>query len=276
MVKNVVSYIIVLLLIIMIVASSALIVFSTTILNKNYVLDMLKKEDYYSITYSIIMEKFKDNTIQSGLEETILDGIITKEQVENDINSFIAYLYTGIPYQISTATVKTNLEESINRVIEENNKKVDSSEKKAIEIYVKTITDIYEDGIIFSNDYISQIQKSFEKIQNAVNKVKVIIYIGTIALIIFIVLLNRKNALKLLSVTAISAGILLIVPKILETIALEMQNVVILNQILSKTVIDTVEDVLLKLVIFGVLLIVFGIIGSIFSGKIITNNKNNY
>ena len=66
----------------------------------------------------------------------------------------------------------------------------------------------------------------------------------------------------------------LIIPKILETIAIELQNVVILNPILSKVVINTVEDVLTKFIIFGIVFIALGIVGTIVSVKI-NNSETN-
>ena len=273
MVKKILTYIIVFLTILLVTASTMLIVFSTTLLNKNYILSTLEKEDYYNKTYSSIIEKCKDNTIQSGLEDSVLDGIITKEELENDIKSFVEYIYTGKEYTINKDLVKTRLEENINKVIEENNKRVDKSEQEAIDIYVKTIADIYEDGSIFSKEYSSGLQQGFEKVQNIINKVKVIVYIVTAVLIIFVIIMNRKNSIRSLSTTFIASGIVLIIPKIIETIGLELQNVVILNQVLSKTVINTVEDVLTKFIIFGIVFIVLGIASTIIGVKIEENKK---
>ena len=200
MVKKILTYILIYFIILLLSASTILIIFSTTLLNKNYILSTLEKEDYYNKTYSIIMEKFKDNTIQSGLEDSVLDGIMIKEELENDIKTFVDYIYTGKEYNVSIENLKTRLENNINKVIEENNKRVDKSEQEAINIYVNTIADIYEDGTIFSKEYSSGLQQGFEKIQNIINKVKLIVYIATIVLIIILIIINKKSSIKGLSI----------------------------------------------------------------------------
>ena len=139
MVKKIISYIIIVVLIILLFASNTITILSQTILNEKFVLGLLEKNDYYAQVYSQILEAFKDNTVQSGLEESILDGIMTEEQVKNDTKSFLDYLYNGTELTIDTEGVKTRLQEKINEVIRENNKRVNSDEQTAINTCISNI-----------------------------------------------------------------------------------------------------------------------------------------
>ena len=95
MVKKIISYILVFLLIITLLTSIITTILKQTILKEKYILKLLSKNDYYSKTYNEIVEKFKDNTIQTGLTEEVLEEIISQDKVYNDINSLIEYIYNN-------------------------------------------------------------------------------------------------------------------------------------------------------------------------------------
>ena len=197
--------------------------------------------------------------MQSGLEEEVLEGIITQDQVKEDIKSVINYIYKGEELSINTQSVKAKLEENINKEIEKNDKKVNAEEKNAINIYVSTITNIYGNGIALSESNIKDLHEIFAKIQNIINKIKPIVYIVTIVFIVVILVMNKKLSLYYLSIALIATGILLIVPKGFETIAINANNVLLLNQVLSSALIQIVENVLLKLVIWGIVFCIAGV-----------------
>lgn len=248
-IKRIISYILAFILVILLTASSALIILSTTILNKNYVKNKFAKEDYYTRIYQLIMEKFKDNTIQSGLEETVLDGVISIEQVESDTAKLVDYIYTGGTINVDTATVKNNLTQNINKVIEENNKKVLSDEQKAIDTYIKTLTEIYESNVIISKDFMPEVHNVVSSIQKITKKVAPFIYIATIVVLIILIILRKTRSLKYIAIAFTSTGILLIIPKIIELIAMRIKKVLLFTQALSDVVINIVENVMLEFLI---------------------------
>lgn len=249
MIKKVVSYILTLILIILLTSSIALVIFSTTVLNENFIINMLNKEEYYSKTYSQIMERFRDNTIQSGLEDDVLDEIISEEQIKKDVKSLVRYIYSGTKLSIDTENVKTKLKENIDKTIEENNKKLTKNEQEAVNIYVSTIANIYDEQIALSDKYIPDVQNVVMKLKEMVDKIKVIIYIATLAVAIIVVIINREKSFKYLFITGIATGILLIIPKIIETAAIQTNNIVVFNQTLSSALINIVELVMFRFLV---------------------------
>ncbi len=271
MVKKIVSYLIVFILIILLLASTVITILSNTILKEEFVLGLVEKNNYYSEVYHQILENFKDNTIQSGLEEDVLDGIMTEEQVEQDVKSLLDYLYTGTEMSIDTEGVKTRLQEKIDQVIKENNKRVNSDEQIAINTYVNTIGNIYEDGITYVKSYISQMRNVVEKIQNILAKVTIAVYIATIVTIIILLIINKKEGFQYLAISSLSSGALCIALKILETSSIRVQNILIFGKAFSAVVINIIESIILSFVIAGIVFcvlgLIFSIIGNIKTGK---------
>lgn len=271
MVKKIVSYLIVFILIILLLASTVITILSNTILKEEFVLGLVEKNNYYSEVYHQILENFKDNTIQSGLEEDVLDGIMTEEQVKQDVKSLLDYLYTGTEMSIDTEGVKTRLQEKIDQVIKENNKRVNSDEQIAINTYVNTIGNIYEDGITYVKSYISQMRNVVEKIQNILAKVTIAVYIATIVTIIILIIINKKEGFQYLAISSLSSGALCIALKILETSSIRVQNILIFGKAFSAVVINIIESIILSFVIAGIVFcvlgLIFSIIGNIKTGK---------
>ncbi len=271
MVKKIVSYIVTFILIILLVASTAITILSQTILKEKFVLSLLDKNNYYTETYNEIFESFKNNTVQSGLEETILDGIITEEQVKTDIQSLIKYIYTGKEMSIDTEGIKTKLQGKIEEIINENNKRVNTEEQQAINIYIETIANIYRDGIVYAEKYIQTIQNVFAKVQTILAKVQIIPYLVTLGIIVILIFINRKESLKYLSIACISTGTLFIILKIVESSTMQVHNILLLNKAFSNVIINAIQSIITSLLITGIVFcilgLLFSIIGNIKTGK---------
>ncbi len=267
MIKKIISYLLTFVLIVLLVVSVAITIVSKTILSEKYILGVLDKNNYYTEMYHEILESFKDNTIQSGLDETILDGVMTDEQVKKDIQSLIHYLYTGTKMSIDTEGVKTRLQEKINQVIQENNKKVNSSEQQEIDIYVSTIANIYSDGIAYAEKYIPTIQSVLSKIQNTLTKAQMIPYVATIVVAILLLTINKKESLKYFSIASISTGILFIILKIVESSTMRIQNILLLNKAFSNVLINAIQNIMFIFLFVGIIFSIIGIILSLIANK---------
>lgn len=265
--KKVISYIIVLILIAFLTTSTLIAIFSQTILKEKYILKMLEKNDYYTKTYNEIMETFKDNTIQSGLEEKSLEGLISQEKVKNDVNALIKYMYTGTTLEIDTEPIKEHLRENIDEIIKQNNKKLNKDEQIAIDKYINTISQIYKDGIMYFGQYVKPISEALIKIQNIINKIKLVIYGVSIILIILLIVINKKESLKYISIGSMATGIVLIIPKIIESSTMQIQNILLFNATFSNTLISIAENIILYLLIAGIAWCILGLILSIISYK---------
>lgn len=265
MAKKIISYALVLILIVLLATSVLCTILSSTILNEKFALNILDQNEYYSKIYNEIMQNFKNNTIQSGLEESILDGTISEEQVKSDVVGLINSIYENKQIKVDAENVKNKLQENINAVIAENNKRVSKDEQEEIDIYVNTIGNIYKDGILYADDYIPGIQNAIAKIKGMIEKGKIILYIVAIVILIITIVLNKIESIKYISITAISTGLLLTAIKVIEIVTMKTQNILILNQAFSKIVINVIEEIISKCLLYGVVLIVVGMLLNIIS-----------
>lgn len=258
----------VLILIGTILASIITTITSQTILNEKYILKTLGKVNYQKEIYNQIMETFKDNTIQSGLEENVLDGIITEDEINEDINNFIHYLYEkDMTISIHEEDVKNRLEENINNQVEEKEKKLTDEEEEAIDTYVNTIVKIYKNGIEYSGEKISLVKDMLIKIDKASNIAMIASYIITIVIIVAIIVINKKDSLKYFGITLLTVGILLIAVKIAEVNSVSINNILILNKAFSNFIIAVIKNIMLSFLISGIVSMVLGIVMSIIGGK---------
>ena len=75
MVKKIIIYIMNFFLVIFIFTLSSLLIFSNTILNKQYIKEILEKNNYYEKTYYNIQNDFENYILQSGLDKDILNNL---------------------------------------------------------------------------------------------------------------------------------------------------------------------------------------------------------
>ena len=265
MAKKIISYVLAFIIIILLTSSVLCTIISNALLNEKFVLEVLEKNEYYSKIYNEIMQNFKNNTIQSGLEENVLDGIISEEQVKKDIIALIGSIYENKDIKINTETVKTKLQQNINEVIAENNKKVSKDEQEEIDIYINTIANIYKDGIVYEDEYIHKVSNVVAKLYGLIKKVKIILYIATIVIAIIVIILNKIESIKFFSISTTAIGILLIITKIIEIITMKTQNILILNQAFSKIVINIIEVIMSKFLIYGIVFLIVGMLLNIAS-----------
>jgi len=249
-----------------------LIVLSSTILNKNYLLNVLEKNNFYESTYHNLNDTLKGYVIQSGLEQDVILTLYDKEKVEQDIKIVIDGIYENKEITIDTKTIKTRLETIIDEQIKKNNRIMTSTDKKAIQDFVNTVLKVYEEEIIFSKDLALEVQKIYPKVTNLMTILIIIFTIIFTCLTVGILILskNKKVIIKKLSVSFLATGILLILVKLL--LNGKFQHILIINAIFSKILIYVINDIINKILLAGIIIIVLGIICSILE---IENNQKH-
>ena len=73
---------------------------SSTILSEQYILSKLDEHDYYNKIHEQIKSNFENYIHQSGLEEDVLDNIITKEKVKKDTHIILGSIYDGLNQEV--------------------------------------------------------------------------------------------------------------------------------------------------------------------------------
>lgn len=260
MVKKIIIYIINFFLVICILGLSSLLIFSNTILNKQYVINVLEKNNYYEKTYYNIQDGFKNYIMQSGLEEEVLQDLYNREKINKDINIVIDGIYENKEINIDTDEIIKILDDRINVVLEQNNRKPDAQEKEEIKIFEDTIAQVYVDGIAYSEEYVSQIGNIYSNIQLIIKRVEIILSILTFVLVCIIIVINKniRETLNTIGIAFISIGMLKIVLKIL--IGDRTHNILMLNSAFSQSLIYLINSIVNVFFITGIIMLITGIV----------------
>ena len=268
MAKKIISYIFVFLLIISLTGGVGAITLSQTALNKKFTIGILEKNAYYSKTYNEIVETFKNNTIQSGLPDDVLDNITSQDKVKKDVNLLIDYLYGDTDkLEIDVENLETTLQANIDAEIEKNSKKISDEEKEAIKEYIKTISKIYKTGILYEESYLSQIRSVIVKIGDLLSKAGVGACFASIIILVILIFINKSKVYRYVSTTFLASGILLILVKAFETFFTKIDTILLLNEAFSTFLINLVDTAITYLTIIGIILAILGLIANVISAK---------
>lgn len=262
--KKVISYILSFILVILIIIIFMLSIVKSTIMDKQYVISKLEEAKYYERMDAEVIDQFKNYTIQSGLTDEVLEDLFTTEKLTNDINNVIDCIYEEKGLEVDTTQIIENLKENIEKEVEKEGKIVDF-EEEAMQEYLRAIENAYESQISYSTSVVNEIGSEFLKIQSLTDKLEFIAYIATAVVILIIVIINIKQVvgLKYISISAMASGLFILVSKIILESQTNLKNIMLINQATTNVIQLVLDDMLLKVIIIGIGLLVFGIICSL-------------
>lgn len=242
-----------------------------TIFNKEYVLEQMENNNFYSETYKLVESGFENYIGQSGLDEEVIKNICTEDKIKSDINIILSNIYEGTNEKIDTSEISNNLNSNIDK---ENVRT--SSNSKAIDEFVEHICQSYKDTII-STSYENTINEKYSKITQKITKVQNILIIAIIISIIGVIALNVKDILKLLfwteSAVLSSAVMQLAITTVIKS-KVNIDGIKIFNDAFSNIVVTIIKDILSKInIIAGKFIIVYFILVVIYAIIILTQKK---
>ena len=242
-----------------------------TIFNKEYVLEQMENNNFYSETYKLVESGFENYIGQSGLDEEVIKNICTEYKIKNDINIILSNIYEGTNEKIDTSEISNNLNSNIDK---ENVRT--SSNSKAIDEFVEHICQSYKDTII-STSYENTINEKYSKITQKITKVQNILIIAIIISIIGVIALNVKDILKLLlwteSAVLSSAVMQLAITTVIKS-KVNIDGIKIFNDAFSNIVVTIIKDILSKInIIAGKFIIVYFILVVIYAIIILSQKK---
>ena len=240
-----------------------LIIFNETILNKKYILNKLEKNNFYQLTYYDITNNLKGYTIESGLEESIIDELIDYEKVRNDINIVIDGIYDNSDIIIDTNLINTKLTTIIDKKLKETNRVPTVEELASIEVFVNTILEEYENGIVYSHNLVSSIKNLSFTINKFIPNIMIILIITSFILLLITMILSKKIKImiKWISIPVFATSILFLLLNLL--LEKEFQHILIINVIFSKLLISIINGIFNLFFKVGIILLILGFIGSI-------------
>lgn len=232
---------------------------SSTILKESYILSKLDQANFYQKVYEEVNSNFEKYIYQSGFDENVLNNVITEEKVKEDFKIIIDNIYNGTNQDINTETIKTNLTNNINNQLGAN---ISKTQQNSIDSFVDTILNEYTQTILHTQ-YENKINKAYTQINKYINLANKALLIIMAVLIILLILLNLKRlyrGVSYIGISMLSSGILLCVADIFIKMKVDIKNIVILNDTISKIIINVITELLANILKDGIILLVSGIV----------------
>ena len=258
--KTVIKYIITIILALSMIAYFFIQLASSTILSEQYILSKLEETDYYNKIYECVESNFENYIHQSGLEETVLENIVSKEKVRKDTNIIISNLYDGLEQKIDTQEIRDNLNKNIKETLGEQN--ITKTQQSSIDTFVDHICSEYTDTMSHFS-YEKQINQYYQKAMQYINLAKKVLLITIGLAILLLLVLNLKRIYKfvlLLGISLTTTGTFLVIVNLFINSKVKVQTITILNDAISDTVRSVLADILHMIMNNGSIMLISGIL----------------
>ena len=239
-----------------------------TILNKTYILDKLDQSNYYSETKKEIQSNFENYILQSGLQEDVIENIVTEDKIKNDTKIIISNIYDETYKEIGTEEIENNLKNNIQESLEET--KISENQQNAINKFIEKICNEYKETILHTK-YETKINNEIINISNYLRLIKNIIIVIIVVLILIILLINHKEILRGISqigITLTASGIMYFLINLFIDYKIEIENILILNNSVSQVIKEVLTNILEVFMKWGFILFSSGVIVIIMSNTI--------
>lgn len=269
-VKSVFRYIFAIVLAISLIIFFLVNILSSTILDKKYVSNKLDETGYYDKVYGYAISNFENYIIQSGLDKSVLDGIITREDVVNDTQKILNNIYSNIEETVNAESLKTKLHANIENatqgmiVTEEQKVSLNGFVDEVAKEYLNTIAHFDYEKEIFNACH------KFSFILDVTNKL-VLIFAGVS--IFGLMVTCGKKIYKIFASIGFSmfvTGLFFIIMNIFVNAKVNIQTITILNDALSFVIRDILGAIFEQIVGKGLLLF-FGGVALIFVSNLVHN-----
>ena len=258
--KTFFKYILSIILVIAIVVSFFLDLFSSTMLNKNYLINKLEEIDYYTKIYEQVKTNFENYIYQSGFEEDILDNIVNKEKVKKDTIIIIDNIYDSVNDKIDIQEIKENLADNISKSL--GNMNLSENQREAIDTFIEHICNEYTNTIFaFGNG--SQINNIIGEIHTKIKIIKKIILMVIGIDFLVLLVLNLKRIYKFITFIGISlniSGLTLFIINVYIRTQINFDNIVILNDGITCLLKNIVNELISIINKTGITIAAMGII----------------
>jgi hypothetical protein len=248
---------------------------TSTILNKNYIVDQLEETNYYANIYTQVKSNFKKYIYQSGLDESVLDNIVSADEVKNDIDSIIDNIYDGTNIELDYSNLREKLSANIDNYLEEENISLTTENQVAVNKFIDKIVEEYE-NTIFHTSYEDDAYAIIKKVVDLVGKTQIALAIVAVISIIILLVLNIKNKLKVLSYISISfasaGGFFMVIDKFISS-KITIDNIMILNTSTAITLRYILNSIMSCVRYLENLFLIMGLVLIVISSIIIASKK---
>lgn len=262
--KDIVNYIIVAFLII-----ASLIIYvanfaSSTFFSKIYVLNKLEEISYYNKIYDMTYENFSNYIMQSGLDKSVLNDIVTLDKIKSDTKIILDNFYSGLNTPVEVKSINEKLKENINKYIEENELK--QQDNNSIDTFCNIISGQYLYDINTHSKQDEAIYTMITSSKKTITKIKKISFIGVGIILILLFIVNIKQMGRIIALGGIASTFIGIVFVFANNIAIKnisLENLYFFNQPLSEAMQAIIKENIELIYNHGIVFTVIGIIAII-------------
>lgn len=254
-VRKIISYILAVIVVILMSVTIILAMINNVIFSKSNVKKHMNKVDYYTEISNIIKDSANNYIMQSGFDESIMDSVIPKEKINNDIDKVIDAIYEGKEIDISTEEIRANLDENVQQYIQQNNYKVDAQTRKDIAKFEDKIESIYENSITYSKNAVKQVVSYFKMAKRITRLALITVSILLIILAFITYKINKAS----FGISLLATGIICIFIKCYSGLNIAVNNILMVNKTFSNLMINLINQVVQYIFISGIILTVLGI-----------------
>lgn len=258
-VRKIIQYILTTILALAILALILINIFSSTILSESYVLSKLDEENYYEEIYQNTKSNFENYIYQSGLDEEVLNDIVTKEKIEKDTKIILSNIYDNTNEEIDTKEIADKLHQNIENSLGGN---ISNSERQSIEKFVDTICKEYESTISHTS-YEEKINAVYQKGMKYIDLGKKVLLVVIGLCVVLIILLTIRRIYRVIGRTGTAFtidGLILVIANEYINGKIRIQGITILNNAVSKVLRNVLTDILSKVMTYGSILLILGIL----------------
>ena len=258
--KSIINYILSIVLALAIIVFYFINLASSTILSEQYILSKLDEHGYYNKIYEQTKLNFENYIHQSGLEEDVLDNIITKEKVKKDTHIILGSIYDGLNQEVDTSGIKENLNKNIEKYIKNTN--LNNEQKNSIDTFVNHICNEYKTTISHFT-FENQINQYYSKIIKIINMSKKVLLITIGIDFLLLIVLNLKKIYKCFTSVGVSftiIGLIMLISSIFINTKIRVQTILILNDAISEVLRNILSEILNSSLIISIFTLIFGII----------------
>lgn len=268
-VRKIISYILSAIVVTLMSVTIILAMINNVIFSKSNVKKHMNKVDYYTEISNIIKDSANNYIMQSGFDESIMDSVIPKEKINNDIDKVIDAIYEGKEIDISTEEIRANLDENVQQYIQQNNYKVDAQTRKDIAKFEDKIESIYENSITYSKNAVKQVVSYFKMAKRITRLALITVSILLIILAFITYKINKAS----FGISLLATGLICIFIKCYSGLNIAVNNILMVNKTFSNLMINLINQVVQYIFISGIILTVLGIVFIIIFERKSANKK---
>ena len=172
--------------------------------------------------------------MQSGLEESVLEDVVTIDSIKSDTKIILDNFYSGLNLPINKDIIRQKLTENINKYVEENDLEIQN--QSSIDTFNNLLTLQYDYDMNAHMQQDEAIYKTISDTKKTINKAKKVGFIIVAGALILIFALSLKDIYRLIALSGIAStfigSILLILINFINK-NIQIENLYFSNEPLS-------------------------------------------